>query len=124
MTFTDTEKTDIRRFVGIGVFGNTPEYPFGWRYYQFSGLLEFKINHLQPSEEAIVRKYLATLNKLEDDIPLVADNLDTDRAAVWYHNKNELADRDRLFTLYRKKLASLLQVPYFGGSNNQIKIVV
>jgi len=124
MTFSEEEKTDIRRFVGYGVFGNTPEYPFGWRYYSFSGDLEFKMNYLKPTEEVVVRKYLVTLNKLEDDIPLVADNLDTDRAAVWYHNKNELKDRESLFTLYRKRLARLLQVPYFGGSNNQIKLVV
>ena len=124
MPFTEEEKTDIRRFVGYGVYGNTPEYPFGIRFLTFSGDLEFKMNHLKVEEEAIVRKYLVTLNKLEDDLPLVADNLDTDRAAVWYHNKNEMSDRNRLFTLYRQKLCNFLSVPFKGNSGLQIRLIV
>ena len=124
MTFTAAEKTDIRRFCFYGVFGDTPEANFGIRYLTFSGDLEFKMNHLQPTEEAVVRKFLATLIQLEDDIPLAADNLDTDRAAVWYHNKNELHDRDELFNYYARKLANFLQVPLKKQASNQLQLVV
>lgn len=124
MTFTPEEKTNIRKFCGYGVFGNTPEYPFGIRYFTFSGDLEFKMNHLQDTEEAVVRDYLTTLEKLEDDIPLTADNLDTDRAAVWYHNKKELLDRSNLFDYFRKKLANFFQVPIFNANDSQPRLIV
>jgi hypothetical protein len=124
MPFTEEEKTDIRRFCGYGVKGKVPEYPFGVRFFTFFGDLEYKLDRLLPDEEVIVRKYLVILIKLEDDLPLVADNLDTDRAAVWYHNKNELSDRNKLFTLYRKKLSSFLAIPFQGNSGMQIKMIV
>ena len=38
-------------------------------------------------------------------------NLDTDVAAVWTHNKREVADREALFTNLRKKLCEFLGVP-------------
>lgn len=124
MPFTDAEKTDIRRFLGYGVFGKTPEYPFGIRFITYSGDLEFKMNHLQPTEETVVRDYLNTLKNLEGDIPLVADNLDTDRAAVWYHNKKEMMDRVNLFDYIRQKLSNFFQVPLKDGFNNQPRIMV
>jgi len=124
MPFTDAEKTDIRRFVGYGVFGNTPEYPFSTRYFTFSGDLEYKMNRLQPTEEVVVRAMLVDCKTAEDAIIGTSDNLDTARAAVWYHNKNELRDRDRLFIYMCKKLADFLTVYFKRGSNLQPRLVV
>ena len=123
MTFTPEEKTDIRRFVGYGVFGDTPQYPFGIRYFTFSGDLEFKMNYLQSTEEVVVRAILDDCKTTEAAILTASDNLDTDRAAVWYHNKNELGDRHKLFIYYCKKLADFLQVPLKKNSGNQLKLV-
>jgi hypothetical protein len=62
---------------------------------------------LLPSEEAVLRSvvlrsvYLAQLYPLEAAIPGAGGNLDTDQAAVWTHNRDEVRDRAALFDLWR-----------------------
>ncbi len=51
------------------------------------------MNNLSDAEAAIVRRYLGTLTALEFAVPRAADNLDTDQAAVWTRNRDELRDR-------------------------------
>lgn len=112
MAFTDMEKTDIRRFCGFPVFGGQPVHAFGHRFYQQYGTLEFRLNNLQASEEAVIRTtYLANLQQLEVDIVGTRDNLDTDQAAVWTHNKREQADREALFDSWRRRLCGFLGIP-------------
>lgn len=127
MAFTDAEKTDIRRFCGYPVFGGQPVQAFGHRFYQQYGTLEFRLNNLQPSEEAVIRTtYLVNLQQLETDIVGTRDNLDTDQAAVWTHNKNEQRDREQLFDSWRRKLCGFLGIPAGSalGSGNSISLVV
>ena len=64
-----------------------------WRFYQVYGLLEFRMNNLSDAEDAVVRRYLGTLTVLEFAVPRAGDNLDTDQAAVWTRNRDELRDR-------------------------------
>ena len=112
MAFTDAEKTDIRRFCGFPVFGGQPVQAFGHRFYQHYGTLEFRLNNMQPSEEVVIRTtYLANLAVLETDVVGTRVNLDTDQAAVWYHNKNEQRDRDRLLDSWRRRLCGFLGIP-------------
>lgn len=112
MAFTDAEKTDIRRFCGYPVYGGQPVQAFGYRFLQHYGTLEFKLNNLQTSEEAVVRGvYLTNLATLETAIPLTSDNLDTDQAAVWTHNKKEQRDREQLFDSWRRRLCDFLGIP-------------
>jgi hypothetical protein len=112
MAFTDAEKTDIRRFCGFPVFGGQPVQAFGHRFYQHYGTLEFRLNNMQLSEEAVIRTtYLANLALLETDVVGTRANLDTDQAAVWYHNKNEQRDRDRLLDSWRRRLCGFLGIP-------------
>jgi hypothetical protein len=54
---------------------------------------------------------VANLVLLETDIPSVRENLDTDQAAVWTHNKNELRDRADLFSYYRPELCKFMGIP-------------
>lgn len=126
MAFTEAEKTDIRRFCGYPICGSEPTQMFGYRYFQWYGTLEYYMNNLSSTEEAIVRtKYLPILNQLEDAVPTASDNLDTDVAAVWTHNKNEVGDRYALFDSWRSRLCDFLGVPrgdYF--SNKGVRIVV
>jgi len=127
MAFTDAEKTDIRRFCGYPVFGGQPVQAFGHRFYQQYGTLEFRLNNLQPSEEAVIRTtYLTNLTQLESDIVGTRSNLDTDQAAVWTHNKNEQRDREQLFDSWRRKLCGFLGVPPGSvlGGGNSINLVV
>ena len=112
MAFTDAEKTDIRRFCGFPLFGGVPTQAFGHRFYQQYGTLEFRLNNMQPSEEAVIRvTYLANLYLLETDVISARENLDTDQAAVWVHNKNEQRDRDRLLDSWSRRLCGFLGIP-------------
>lgn len=111
MAFTDTEKTDIRRFCGYPVFGNEQSQAFGYRFFNQYGALEFRLNNLSTAEEAVIRNtYLPNLTQLETDIPNTRANLDTSKAAVWTHNSNEMRDRDQLFDSWRRRLCGYLGV--------------
>jgi hypothetical protein len=112
MAFTDAEKVDIRRFCGFPVFGGQPVQAFGHRFFQQYGTLEFRLNNLQAAEEAVIRtSYLANLYQLETDIVGSRTNLDTESAAVWTHNRNEVRDREALFDGWRRRLCGFLGIP-------------
>lgn len=118
MSFTDAEKTDIRRFCGYPVFGNVNDPAFGWRYFQQYGTLEFKMNNFSAAEESVIKTtYLPNLYTLETAIVGTSANLDTDQAAVWKHNKNEQRDREALFDNWRKRLCKFIGVEYGPGLN-------
>ena len=69
------------------------------------------MNNLSATEEAVVRRYLGTLTVLEFAVPRAGDNLDTDQAAVWTRNRDELRDRTRLFDDWRRRLCSFFGIP-------------
>lgn len=107
--FTDAEKTDLRRFCGIPAFGAMNSQAFGYRYFTQSGTFEFRINNLSTAEETVIRSlYLPNLQTLEAAIVNTSSNLDTDSAAVWKHNKNELKDRRDLYDYYRNELCNFI----------------
>jgi hypothetical protein len=111
MAFTDAEKTDIRRFCGYPAYGSAVAGFQSWRFHQAFGLLEFRMNNLSTAEAGILRRYLGTLIALECAVPRAADNLDTDQAAVWTRNRDELRDRARLFDDWRRRLCGFLGIP-------------
>lgn len=125
MAFTTTEKTDIRRYCGYSVYGALPVQGFGYRFFTWEGNLEYKLNNLLAEEETVIRNtYLTNLNQLETDIVGVRANLDTDKAAVWTHNKNEQQDRENLFNSWRKKLCEFLGIPPGPGLQTGIRRVI
>jgi hypothetical protein len=111
MAFTDSEKTDIRRFCGYPAYGASPAGQPTWRFFQAYGLLEFRMNNLSEAEGVVVRRYLGTLTVLESAVPRAGDNLDTDQAAVWTRNRDELRDRAKLFDDWRRRLCGFFGVP-------------
>ncbi|HEX3399901.1 MAG TPA: hypothetical protein VHT74_06215 [Acetobacteraceae bacterium] len=111
MAFTDSEKTDIRRFCGYPAYGASPAGQQTWRFFQAYGLLEFRMNNLSEAEGVVVRRYLGTLTVLESAVPRSGDNLDTDQAAVWTRNRDELRDRAKLFDDWRRRLCGFFGVP-------------
>ena len=112
MSFTDQQKIDIRRHLGYPVFGGQPVQAFGHRFYQWYGTLEFRMNNLSPAETStVVNTYLADCNTLEPAIVGASANLDTDKAAVWTHNKNEVSDRVSLYNYRRGMMAKFFGVP-------------
>ena len=44
-------------------------------------------------------------------MPRSGDNLDTDQASVWTHNRDEMRDLTRLFDDWRRRLCGFLGVP-------------
>jgi hypothetical protein len=122
---TDAEKVDIRRFCGYPAYGAAPTGMQSWRYFQIYGLLEFRLTNLSASEIVIARRYLGTLTTLELAVPATSDNLDTDQAAVWTRNKDELTDRIRLFDEWRQRLCGFLGVPAGPAlSNGTVPLIV
>ncbi len=125
MPFTDAEKADIRRFCGYPAYGAAASGFTNWRFFQIYGLLEFRMNNLSDSEAVIVRRYLGTLTVLEYAVPRAGDNLDTDQAAVWTHNRDELRDRIRLFEGWRHRLCGFFGIPPGPAlTNSGITLVV
>lgn len=115
MPLTDAEKTDTRRYCGYPAYGAAPSGMQTWRFYQSYGLLEFRLNNLSDTELSVLRRYLATLATLEVAIPGAASNLDTDEAAVWRRNRDEVGDRTRLFDDWRGRVCAFLGIPRGPG---------
>jgi hypothetical protein len=110
-SFTDGQKTDVRRFCGYPAYGAGAAGFSSWRFFQAFGTLEYRMNNLAPAEVAVVLQYLTTLATLEVAIPPTSDNLDTDNAAAWTHNADELKDRTALFDSWRRRLCGFLGIP-------------
>ena len=128
MAFTTAEKVDIRRHCGYPMFGGTPSSFQSYRFFQAYGTLEYRMSNMLAEEEAVVRTtYLANLTTLETAIPAASANLDTDQAAVWTHNKREVADRDALFANWRRKLCEFMGIPPgpgLSGDSGSVQLVV
>jgi len=125
--FTDAQLTDIRRYCGYPVLGTgVIVFPFPWwfKYYQ---ALEVRLQNLLPNEATVVLSYLTQLQTLEAAIPGAGANLDTDKADVWTHNKQEVRDRIDLYTQWRLQLCDILGLPPgdgLKGSGNNIRMAV
>jgi hypothetical protein len=115
MGLSEAEKTDARRFCGYPASGGTGAGLQAWRGYQTFGLLEYRLNNLSDAELTVARRYLATLTGLEIAVPIAAQNLDTDQAAIWTRNKDEPRDRLRLLDEWRRRFATFLGVPAGPG---------
>jgi len=109
--FTDSQKTDIRRYCGYPVYGASPAGNMGWRFYTAYGALEYRMNNLSPAEETVALNYVETLSQLELAVPTASDNLDSDAAASWRHNPKEIEDRLRLLDSWRRRLCNFFGIP-------------
>ena len=110
-SFADGQKVDIRRFCGYPAYGAGAAGFNSWRYFQSYGTLEYRLNNMAPAEIAVVLQYISTLATIEVAIPSTSDNLDTESAAAWTHNADELRDRSNLFDSWRRRLCGFLGVP-------------
>lgn len=127
MAYTSAQLVDIRRFCGYGMFGAVATQFFGYRFTTQYGVLEYKMINGSTDEEAVVTRYVTQLNLLETAIYGTSDNLDTDQAAVWTHNKNEQRDRERLFDSTRRRLCEFFGIPAGPGlssNSGSIELVV
>jgi len=109
--FSDAQKVQVRRYCGYPAYGAGAAGFNSWRFFQAYGTLEFRLNNLAPAEVAVVLQYVSTLGTIEAAIPRISENLDTESAAAWTHNADELKDREALFDSWRRRLCGLLGVP-------------
>lgn len=114
---TDQQKTDVRRYAGYPMVGDTPvdntrDFAYGWVSPGVWETLFRRLNSMSASEEAVlINTYLTKLALLETAITDASDNLDTDVAAIWTHNKNEVSDRMNLFNKWRRMMCSFIGIP-------------
>jgi len=125
MSFTDAQKTDVRRFCGYPAYGAGNSGFQGWRFFQAYGLMEYRLNNLAPAEEAVVTNYLATLYTLEGAVTDAGTTLNTAQAAVWTRNPAELRERSDLFDGWRRRLCAFLGLPSGPGlGDGSVQLVV
>lgn len=126
---TDQQMADCRRFCGYPMLADTVaddsrDFAYGWVSPGVWQTLEHRLTNMRPEEESIlINSYLTPLYTLESAIPGAGDNLDTDQAAVWTRNRNEVADRTKLFDGWRRRMCYFIGVapgPSLGNGGTQI----
>ncbi len=127
MALTEQQKIDTRRHAGYSVYGSLSASPpsISYRYNPHYENLEYMMNNLAPEEETtLINVYITACNNLESAIPASSSNLDTQRAAVWYHNPKEVEDRWKLYKLWCKRLMDFLGTTGTAKTLNGMEIVV
>ena len=121
---TDVERNDVRRFCGYPAYGADGSNASMFVFYARFRTLEYRMTWLTDAEVATVRARLAELNTLETAVPAAGANLDTERAAVWTRNRNEVRDRMALFRMWGRALAGFLGVPPGPDLSNSGAVVI
>lgn len=129
MALTAQQLSDVRRFAGYPLLGDTVaddsrDFAYSWVSPGTWQTLNHRLNNLRAEEETtLISVYLTNLTQLESDIVGSRANLDTDAAAVWTHNKNEVADRTKLFNQHRRAMCAFIGIapgPFLGQGGAQI----
>jgi hypothetical protein len=128
MTLSAQQIVDVRRYCGFSVSGNTTSQPYREPVYSDVTLaslsLDYRLANLSAEEEnTVITYYLANLYLREAEIQGASANLDTDQAAVWYHNKQEVSDRMGLFNQLRLDLCNFLGFEPGRGLRSQNRLV-
>lgn len=131
LTLSTADKVDIRRHMGFGFLGNTPKGGGSltfWRYFPEYQNLEWKMDNLVDDEVALLQgQMIPFLNQLEQDIYKSRENLDTDKAAVWFRNDQEPWDRQDLYNYHRALLCSFMQLPagpfFVASSGSMVRMI-
>jgi hypothetical protein len=111
---TAAQLTDVRRFAGYAAYGTTqPAIDIADTVFVHYGTeymsLYTRLTTLSAPEEAVLTgTFLTNLNLLESAIPGAADNLDTEEAAVWRRNSNEVSDRLALLAQWGLRMCAFL----------------
>jgi hypothetical protein len=130
MALTDSQMADVRRFAGYPALGtDTPaddsrDFAYGWVSPGIWQTLQHRLTHLTPeNEQTLINVYVSRCTQLETAILQASDNLDTDKAAVWTRNRDEVRDRDKLFDSWRRRMCGFLGIapgPALGRGGLQI----
>lgn len=126
--FTNAQLTDIRRFCGFEAYGTgTVLFPQPWIMKRYLAL-EYRMKSMTTDEATVITSIiLPNLYTLELAIPGASQNLDTDAAGPWKHNRREVRDRVGLFNYWRKYLCSFMGIdpgPGITGSGSSRAMIV
>jgi len=121
---TPDELVMCRRFMGYPAVGDQATNMESWRFFQQYGFNEYRFQHMSAQELAQVRSYLTNCISLEQAIFGAGDNLDTDQAAVWKHNRNEVGDRIGLYNYWRNQMCAFFGIPPGPGLRSCAAIVI
>lgn len=116
MALTDAQLADARRYLGYQLAGTTmpitAEQDLVYITYGMTVMsLCKRLTSLSAIEETVAISYLTQCTALEAALLGAGDNLDTDAASVWTHNRNEVDDRTALYNQWRRALCGFLGVP-------------
>jgi hypothetical protein len=129
MALTDQQIADTRRYAGYPMLGDTVaddsrDFAYGFVSPGVWQTLYHRLNNMRPEEEAVlINTYVANLATLEAAIPASGADLDTNVAAVWERNPNQVADRADLFNMWRRNMCAFLGVapgPTLGDGGMKI----
>ncbi len=120
--FTDTEKIDLRRYMGYETFGIGPAGMQSHRFMHVYGMLEYRMNNISAGEETVVRGYLSRLGSLESDLFAMRSNVGTAAAAVWTRNPDEVRERKQLYADERRRLCAFFGIPPGAGVGNTTSV--
>jgi hypothetical protein len=119
------DETDALRYMGFPMYGDQLSSGFGYRYGQKYLLVLYRLRNLSDSEYTVVTTvYLPNLRILEQDIYQVRENSDTSRAAVWYRNSLELAERVQNYNWWRGQMINFFGVVPLNSPSATFRINV
>lgn len=121
---TEAELVLCRRYMGYPAMGGINSGQQSWRFFQVYGFNEWRMRNMAPEEYVQIRTYLGQCQTLETAILGASDNLDTDQAAVWHHNRAEVQDRFGLFNRWRMQLCAFFGIPPGPGLRPANRIVI
>lgn len=113
MALTAQQLVDLRYYIGYSVTGDVTSAPYRELVYSnvsYFGLsIDYRLSHLSTEEEYLVTTYfLVNLKARRDEIQAAAENLDTNRAAIWERNRDEVGNRMAMFNALRRELCFFL----------------
>lgn len=86
--------------------------------------LEHRLNTMSEEEEGVlIARYLQPIRDLEEAVLSASENLDTDVAAVWTRNKNEVSDRRSLFKMKCIDMCEFLGIRHGKQQQNGLRVV-
>jgi hypothetical protein len=118
--FTGAQVVAIRWYCGYGSYAASG-YILGG---DGMAIIDVQIASIVANEMAPIVALLALLPTLDLAIQNASATLNVDTAAVFKRNKAEMAERNNLFSRYRKRLCELLNVPSgpaLGGAGTVIR---
>lgn len=117
--FTAAQVVSIRSYCGYGSYAS-----YGYVLAGQMATLDEQMAGMVQAEVTQVVALLELLPVLDTALQSASQNLDTAQASVWTHNASEIADRAKLFRMYRLRLCELFNIPPGPGiSQNSNKVI-